>query len=63
MYLLNTIHIAKNESVNEWVKGRRIQQTIKKCHENNTISTLKSPSNSLQNAVKVGVFLMQSLTI
>ena len=63
MYLLNTIRIAKNEGVNEWVKGRRTQQTTKKCHEINKISTLKSPSNSLQNAVKVGVFLMQSLTI
>ena len=58
MYLLNTFHIPKNEGVNEWVEGRGIQKTTKKCHEINKISTLTSPNNSLQNAMKAEGFLM-----
>ena len=58
MVLSAGTNIPKNEDVNEWVEGRRIQKTTKKCHEINKISTLTSPNNSLQNAMKVGVFLM-----
>ena len=57
MHFQNTFHISKNESVNKWVGGRRIQKTTKKCHEINKILMLASPDNSLQNAMKVGVFL------
>ena len=53
-YLSNT----KNEGVNEWVGGRRIQKTTKKRHKINKILTSTSPNNSLQNAMKVGTFLM-----
>ena len=48
----------KNAGVNEWVVGRRIQKTTKKRYKVNKISTLTSPNNSSQNAMKVGVFLM-----
>ena len=56
MYLLNIFHIPENEGVNEWVGGKRIQKTTKKGHKINKISTLTSPSNSLQNAMKSGYF-------
>ena len=56
MYLLNTFQIPKDECVNEWVGGRSIQKTTKKRYKINKISTLTSPNNSLQNAMKVEIF-------
>ena len=41
--------------MNGW-KGDVSKKPPKKCHEINKISTLTSPNNSLQNAMKVGVF-------
>ena len=58
MYLLNTFQIPKHEGVNEWLGGRRVQKTTEKRHKINKISTSTSPNNSLQNAMKVGIFLM-----
>ena len=56
MYLLNTFHVPKNEGVNECVRERRIQKIQKKRYKINKISTLTSPNNSLQNAIRVGIF-------
>ena len=58
MYLLNTFQVPKNEGVNEWVGGRRIQKITKNRYKIKKISTLTSPNNSLQNAMKVNIFLM-----
>ena len=38
----------------EW----HIQRNTKKCHENNNILTLTSLNNTLQNAMNVGIYLM-----
>ena len=62
MHHLNTFHLHKNGGGNEWAGGGHIQKTIKKCHEINKISTLTSPKNSSENAIKVGIFLTSSLT-
>ena len=43
--------------------GVRIQKPIKKCHEINIISALTQPNNSLKKAMKLGVFLLSSLTL
>ena len=56
MYLLNTFHVPKNEGVNECVREGHIQKIQKKRYKINKISTLTSSNNSLQNAIKVGVF-------
>ena len=64
MYLLNSFQIPKNEVVNEWVgegRGGHVQKSTKKCHEINKISTLTSPNNSLQNAMKVEIFFNVTL--
>ena len=58
IYLLNTFHMPKCEVVNECAGEGRIQKNPKKRHKINKISTLTSPNNSLQNAVKGGIFLM-----
>ena len=58
MYLLKTFHIPKVEGVNEWVSGRRIHKNTKKQYKINKMLTLTSPNNSLQNAMKVGIFLL-----
>ena len=63
MYHLNTFHLQQNEGSSEWVGGRCIQRTIKKCHEINKVSTLTSHKNSLQNTMKVEFFFLRSLTI
>ena len=63
IYLLNTFQIPKNKGVNEWVGWRRIQETTKKWHKINEISTLSLLNNSLQNATKVGMFLLSFKTI
>ena len=57
MYHLNTFHLHRNEGGSKWVGGGSIQNTIKKCYEINEISTLTSSYNSLENAMKVGIFL------
>ena len=56
MYLLITFHMPKNEGVNEWMGGKRIQKITTKQHKINKIATLASPNNSLQNVMKVGIF-------
>ena len=56
MYLLNTFHVPKNQGVNECVREGRIQKIPKKRYKINKISTLTSPNNSLQNAIRVGIF-------
>ena len=43
-------------SVYEWADKVHIQRNTKKCHEINNVSTLTLPNNSLQNAMKVGIF-------
>ena len=63
MYHLNTFHLNKNEGSSEWAGGGRIQKTIKKCQEIHKIATLTSPKISVQNDIKVGIFLLSSLTI
>ena len=60
---VNTFHLHRNQGGSEWDGGGQIQKSIKKCHEINKISTLTSPSNSLQNAMNFGIFLLLSLTI
>ena len=62
MHHLSTFHFQKNEAVNDWAGDGCIQKTTKKFHENNKITTLTSPKNSLKNPMKVGIFLMSSLT-
>ena len=62
MYHLSTFYFQKDEAVSDWAGDGCIQKTTKKFHENSKISTLTSPKNSLKNAVKVGIFLMSSLT-
>ena len=57
MYQLNTFRSTKNEGVNEWAGEGRIQRNTKNIYINN-ISTLILPDNTLQNAMKVGIFLM-----
>ena len=48
----------------EWMGGWGcIQKTIKKFHEINIISSLTSNKNSLKKAIKLGFFLLSSLTI
>ena len=54
---LNTFRSPKNEGVNEWEGEGRIQTNTKNIYINN-ISTLILPDNTLQNAMKVGIFLM-----
>ena len=49
-------------SMNKRVRGR-IQKTTKKCYKINKISILTLPNNSLQNAMRVRIFLLLSLTI
>ena len=56
MYHLNNFYILKNEGVDEWAGEGRIQKITKTCHKINKISTLTSHKNSLQNAMKVGIF-------
>ena len=48
--------------MNKRVRGR-IQKTTKKCYKINKISILTLPNNSLQNAMRVRIFLLLSLTI
>ena len=43
--------------------GGRIKRIINKYQEISKIPTLTSHKNSLQNAIKVGLFLLSSLTI
>ena len=57
MYHLNTFRWPKNEGVNEWAGEGRTQRNTKNIYINN-ISTLILPDNTLQNAMKVGIFLM-----
>ena len=59
---LNTFHLHRNKGGSKWAGGGRIQKKIKKYNEFNKISTLTSRNNSLQNALKVGIFLLLSLT-
>ena len=63
MYHHDSFHLRKNGRGNEWEGGRRIRKTTKKCLELNKISNLTSPKNSLENAIKVGFFLLSSKTI
>ena len=63
MYHVNAFHLHQNEGGSELAAGRAIQKTIKRCHENNKISALTRPNNSLKKAMNVGVFLLSSLTI
>ena len=58
-------HLSLNKKWGWESKGSRgrIRKTIKKLHEINEILTLTSPYKNLQNAVKVGIFLLSSLTI
>ena len=63
IYLLNTFHITKNDIVNECAGEGRIQKKNPKQHKINKVSTLTLPNNSLQNVMKVGIFLMKSSTI
>ena len=63
VYHLNTFDVPKNEGVKEWAGVSRIQKTNKKCHKINKILPLTWPNNSLQNAMKVGIFLMPSLRL
>ena len=63
MYHLNTFHLEQNEGGSEWAGGGCIQKTIKKSHEINIISSLTSNKNSLKKAIKLGFFLLSSLTI
>ena len=56
MYHLNNSHLHKNGGGSEWVGGRGIQKTIKRCHEINIISALTRPNNSLKKTMNVGVF-------
>ena len=63
MYHLNTFHLNKNEGGSEWAGGGRIQKTITKCQEIHKIATLASPKISVQNDIRVGIFLLSSLTI
>ena len=58
MYYLNIFHFLKNKGENEWAARIHIQRNTKKCHEINSIPTLKSPNNTLQMAMNVGIFLM-----
>ena len=67
MYHLNTSHLHQNDGGSEWAEGKGsggcIQKAMKKCHEINIISALTRPNNSLKNAMKLGFFLLSSLTI
>ena len=69
MYHLNTFQLQENEGDNQGGQGEArksggcIQKAMKKCHEINIISTLRSNKNSLKNAMKLGIFLLSSLTI
>ena len=63
MYHLNISHIHQNDGGSEWAGGWGIQKTIKICHENNKISALTRPNNTLKKAMKFGVFLLCSLSV
>ena len=69
MYHLNTFQLQENEGDNQGGQGEArksggcIQKAMKKCHEINIISTLRSNKNSLKSAMKLGIFLLSSLTI
>ena len=70
MYHLNTFQFQENEGDNHGGKAGRggeewrlYTKSMKKCHEINIISTLRSNKNSLKNAMKLGIFLLSSLTI
>ena len=71
MYHLNTFQLQENDGDNQGGGGQGgagksggcIQKAMKKCHEINIISTLRSNKNSLKKAMNLGVFLLSSLTI
>ena len=71
MYHLNTFQLQENEGENQGggvqggarKSGGCIQKAMKKCHEINIISTLRSNKNSLKNAMKLGFVFLSSLTI
>ena len=73
MYHLNTFQLQENYDDNQGggeggqggagKSGGCIQKAMKKCHEINIISTLRSNKNSLKKAMNLGVFLLSSLTI
>ena len=56
MYHLNTFRSPKNEGVNEWADQGRIQRNTENFHDINNISFLTLRDNTLQNAMKVGIF-------
>ena len=63
MYHLNTFPLPRNEGVNWWEGGSACKKLKKSCHKNNKISTLTWLNNSLENAMKVGIFLMKLFII
>ena len=63
MYHLNNFYLHQNEGGSELGGGRSIKKTIKRRHEVNIISALTGPNNSLKKSMKLGVFLLSSLTI
>ena len=63
IYHLKIFCLPKNEGVKDWEGEGHIQINTKKWHEINNISTLISPNNILENAIKVEIFLMKPLTI
>ena len=53
----------KIEGVKEWAGEGCIQINTKTWHEINNISTLTSPNNTLENAIKVRIILIKPLKI
>ena len=63
IYQLKNFCLPKIEGVKEWAGEGCIQINTKTWHEINNISTLKSPNNTLGNAIKVGIILIKPLKI
>ena len=58
MYHPNVFHLPEKEGVHKGAGECRIQRKTKKRNEINNTSTLISPNNTLQNIMKVAIFLM-----